>query len=120
MSQQLISRSQDLKKLRDEGYDLEIKFNHLLTKSVPYVNSNKEIRYGTLVSALDIAGDITATPNTHLVYFIGDHPCNQDGTELTKIKHQSENKALDQDLIVNHSFSSKPVGGRYKDYYDKM
>ena len=39
MSQRPISRSRDLKRLRDEGYDLEIRSGYLLAKDVPYVNS---------------------------------------------------------------------------------
>src|SRR5262249_18693651 len=34
-------------------------------------------------------------------------------------KHQSARTSLDHDLVVQHSFSSKPNGG-YKDYYEKM
>jgi uncharacterized protein DUF6791/ThiF family protein len=119
MSRQLISHSVDLRRLRDEGYDVEIKSGHLLINSVPYVNSNKEIKFGILVSELNLAGDVTTTPNTHVVYFVGDHPCNKYGSEIAKIKHQSAQTFLDHDLVVQHSFSSKPNGG-YKDYYEKM
>ena len=118
MSQQLISRSPDLKRLRDDGFDIEIRANYLLM-NVPYVNSAKEIKRGILVSELTLAGDVTAAPSTHVVDFAGEHPCDADGSEIAKIKHQSIQKQLDKDLAVQHSFSSKPPGG-YKDYYDKM
>ncbi|MCK9195431.1 MAG: ThiF family adenylyltransferase [Syntrophales bacterium] len=120
MSQQLINRSNDLKRLRDEGYDVVVKVNHLLVKNVPYVNSNKEIKFGVLVSDLSLAGDVTITPRNHVAYFAGEHPCNRDGSELAKIKHQSQRQELDRDLVIDHSFSSKPVTGAYKDYHDKM
>jgi hypothetical protein len=116
MSQQLINRSPDLKRLRDEGYDIEVRSNHLLIKRVPYVNSKKEVKYGTLVSGLSLAGDVTTKPDTHVVQFAGDHPCNKDGSEIAKIKHQSVQKLVDSGLEVQHSFSSKPEGG-YRDYY---
>lgn len=119
MLQQLINHSNDLKHLRDEGYDVEIKSNYLLIRHVPYVNSAKEIRFGTLVAELTLAGDLTTKPHTHVAYFIGEHPCNKDGSKMVKIQHQSMEKTLDRDLVVHHSFSSKPSGG-YKDYYDKM
>jgi hypothetical protein len=119
MSHKLISRSHDLKQLRDEGYDIEVKSNFLLIKNVPYVNKKKEIKLGILVSELSLAGDATTRPNTHVAHFVGDYPCNKDGTEIFKIKHQSETKTLDKDLVVNHSFSTKPRGG-YKDYYEKI
>lgn len=119
MSQQLINRSRDLKRLRDEGYDVQVRSNLLLIKHVPYVNANKEINFGILVSELSLAGDVTTKPRTHVVYFVGDFPCNKDGSEIVKIKHSSEQKSLDRDLIVHHSFSSKPTEG-YEDYYEKM
>lgn len=119
MSQQLINRSPDLKRLRDEGYDVEVRSNYLLIKNIPYVNSNREIKFGVLVSELSLAGDVTTTPSTHVVYFAGNYPCNKDGSEIDQIKHQSQQTRLDQDIVVDHSFSSKPGGG-YKDYYVKM
>jgi len=119
MSQQLINHSNDLKRLRDEGYDVEVKSNYLLIKHVPYVDSAKEIQLGTLVSELSLAGNVTTKPHTHVAYFIGKHPCNKDGSKMVKIQHQSVEKLLDRDLKVQHSFSSKPNGG-YKNYYDKM
>jgi hypothetical protein len=121
MSQQLISHSPDLKQLRDEGYDIEVRSSYLLIKNVPYVNSNKQIKFGTLVSELNLAGDKATIPNTHVALFEGDYPCYKDGSEIRQIKHQSENKSIDKDLVVNHSFSSKPkLTGAYKDYYEKM
>lgn len=119
MSQQLINRSPDLKRLRDEGYDVEVKSGHLLVKHLPYVNSSKEIKFGTLVSTLSLAGDVTTKPDTHVAYFSGDHPCHRDGSEIDKIKHQSSQQQLAGDLVVNHSFSSKPSAG-YENYYEKM
>ncbi len=119
MSQQLINHSPDLKRLRDEGYDVQIRSKYLIINHIPYVNSNQEVKLGMLVSELSLAGDVTIRPSTHVVYFAGDYPCNKDGTEIDRIKHQSQQQSLDHDLVVQHSFSSKPNQG-YSDYYDKM
>lgn len=119
MSQQLISRSPDLKRLRDEGYDIEIRSKFLLLKNVPYVNSRKEIELGTIVSELTIANNIAAKPQNHVAYFIGNCPCNKDGSQIIQ-RNQSMDQKLDEGLIVNHMFSSKPISGKYENYYDKM
>lgn len=119
MSQQLISLSPDLKRLRDEGYDIEVRSNFLLIKNVPYVNSKKEIELGTLVSELNLAGETTTKPNTHVAYFAGNCPCNKDGSEI-KQKNQSGDQTLDKGLVVNHLFSSKPTSGGYQNYYEKV
>src|ERR1700674_168474 len=108
MSQRPISRSADLKKLRDEGYDLEIRSGCLLVKDVPYVNSRKEVKRGILVMKLVLAGDETTRPDDHVAHFSGEHPCNEDGTEIAKIKHGSNTHSLAEGVEVNHSFSAKP------------
>lgn len=119
MSHELISRSPDLKHLQDEGYNLEIKSGYLLVKDVPYVNSNKEVKYGTLVSKLDLAGNVTKRPDNHVVNFIGDHPCESNGSPIERIRHGSQQTALAEGIVVNHSFSAKPPNG-YENYYHKM
>ncbi|MGD0168502.1 MAG: ThiF family adenylyltransferase [Smithella sp.] len=120
MSYTPISHSPDLKRLRDEGYDIEVKSGHLLVKDVPYVNSNKEVKRGILVSVLTLAGDVTARPDNHVIYFIGEHPCNQDGSEINQIKNSSCRTTLGENIIVDHTFSAKPICGYHEDYYDKV
>ena len=121
MSQRPINRSADLKRLRDEGYDLEIRSGCLLVKDVPYVNSNKEVKRGILVIKLVLAGDQTGRPDTHVAYFSGDHPCNEDGSEIAKIKHGSNAHSLAEGVAVNHSFSAKPKpADAYPDYYAQV
>jgi hypothetical protein len=122
MSQQLINRSSDLKQLRNEGYDIEVRLGHLLVKSVPYVNSKGEVRRGTLVAPLgDVSGDVTHQPSEHTVYFIGDHPCRPDGALIEQIKCSSETTTLARGIVVNHRFSARPKpDGKYRDYHHKM
>jgi hypothetical protein len=120
MSRQLIDRSPDLRLLRDEGYDIEIRQGHLLVKSVPYVNAQREVRRGTIVSPLDMNGDVTARPGEHTAWFVGEHPCRSDGSVIEQIRHSSENKSLARGVDVNHMFSAKPKEGYYRDYHHKM
>ncbi len=121
MSAQLISHSRDLKALLDDGYEVEIKAGHLVIHNVPYLNAEKQVKRGKLVAVLDVAGEATMTPKTHVALFAGEHPCDKDGRELVKIEHQSARKEICEGLAVDHSFSCKPAGGNgYKDYYEKM
>lgn len=118
MSQKQVNLSPDLRRLRDEGFDIEVRLNHLLVKT-PYVNANREVKLGILVSELSLAGDVTIKPGTHVAHFVGEHPCNKDGSEIAQIKHGSGETKLDSDLVVQHSFSNKPKDG-YTDFYHKM
>ena len=121
MSQRPISRSADLKKLREEGYDLEIRSGCLLVKDVPYVNSLKEVKRGILVMKLVLADDETVRPDDHIAYFDGDHPCWEDGAEIAKIKHGSGDRSLAEGVAIRHSFSAKPKPlDFYPDYYAKV
>lgn len=119
MSQRRINHSADLKRLRDEGYYIEILGGLLLLREVPYVNTQRQVRTGTLISSLAMAGDVTCPPDTHVVYFDGEFPCNPDGTRIHQITHSSNHIDLCHGVTAKHSFSSKPSNG-YKDYYDKM
>jgi hypothetical protein len=120
VSQKLINHSPDLKQLKDEGYAVELKHGFVLVHDVPYVNAQKEVRFGTLVSNLNLAGDITTTPDTHVIHFIGERPCNRDGSFITAIEHENSiNRKLAEGVIVNHSLSNRPDGG-YANYYLKF
>jgi len=119
MSQQLINRSPDLKRLRDEGYEVEVRAGYLMIHNVPYVNSRREIARGALVSELTLSGDKTRKPDNHLALFTGDYPCNQDGSKITQIEHQAINSKIGDNLVARFSFSNKPPEG-YPDYYQKM
>lgn len=120
MLQQLISHSPDLKRLQDEGYELEIKGGYLLIYQIPYVTNQREVKRGVLVSELSLANCSTTTnPSTHVINFIGEFPCNNDGSIINAIQHGSHNQDLGNGIIINHSFSNKPQNG-YPNYYEKV
>ncbi|MGF6241855.1 MULTISPECIES: ThiF family adenylyltransferase [Paraburkholderia] len=121
MSLRLIALNQDLRRLRDEGYELEIRSGYLLVHSIPYVNSRREVCLGVLVSEMNMASpDVLDRPNTHQIYFVGEHPCNPDGSELVQIKNGTKTYQLADNLVANHYFSNKPKSGAYENYYEKV
>lgn len=120
MSHQPVSPSHDIIRLRNEGYEVEIRGTHLLVSHVPCVNAARQIEFGTLVSTLALAGDTIAKPDTHVVHFAGPHPCHKDGSLMAQIQHTSQTQTLADGIVVNHSFSNKPPNGCYPDYYEKM
>ena len=119
MSRELFSLNPDLARLRSEGYFVRIQGSLLVMREVPYVDAQRRVRTGTLVSPLDLAGDRTRKPENHVIHWDGDFPCNADGTPLPAISHQSPNTDLGHGLTARHSFSNKPPEG-YADYYAKM
>lgn len=119
MSNKLINRSIDLKRLRDEGYEIEVRGGHLIVHHIPYVNSNREVKIGKLISTLLMSNEVTLKPDSHVINFMGEHPCNNDGSIITSIQHVVVNQQLFNDIILNHSFSNRPPNG-YDNYYDKV
>ena len=120
MSHELFNLNPDLARLRTEGYFVRIQGNLLVMREVPYVDAQRRVRTGTLLCSLDLAGDRTRKPETHVIQWDGDFPCNADGTPLPGIAHASPNKDLGYGLTARHSFSSKPDQNGYPDYYAKM
>src|ERR1700735_503349 len=122
MSQKPISRSADLTRLRNEGYNLEIRSDHLLVSDVPYVAAGRIVKRGTLVMPLKLAGDVTVKPENHVAHFIGEFPCRADGTEITTIGNPGNGRTkLGEGVEIDHTFSAKPMpSGFYENYYDKV
>ena len=124
MSAALTSRDPYLKRLVDEGFELELRETILLVHSVPYVREDQSLARGILVCvlSLDTAG-LTSCPQTdHTIYFIGGSPCNRDGSLMTSIIHNSNKATVGDGIEVNHYFSSKPETPPhlYDNIYDKV
>ncbi|MFP2959185.1 ThiF family adenylyltransferase [Myxococcus sp. 1LA] len=119
MSPRPFSHSPDLKRLREEGYFMQIRGGFLVMREVPYVDAQRQVRTGALISSLTLAGDVTCPPETHVVFFDGSFPCQADGTPIIGIRHVDGEQNLGSGVTAMHSFSSKPGKG-YSDYYEKM
>jgi hypothetical protein len=120
MSQQLINHSPDLKRLRDEGYEIEVRGGYLLIHHIPYVNHDKKIAFGTLVSTLTMRSNIhTAKPDNHVIHFVGENPCEISGEIITSIQHNNTKQVFNNQITIDRSFSNKPIHG-YSDYYEKV
>jgi len=119
MSLEPFARSLDLQRLREEGYAVSIRGGLLVMRDIPYVDAQCCVRRGVLISSLTMAGDETQRPDTHVVHFDGDFPCQADGTRIAEIAHQTAHQDLGSGVTAEHSFSSKPPEG-YADYYIKM
>ncbi len=120
MSQQLINHSPDLKRLRDEGYEIEVSGGFLLIHHIPYLNNKGKILFGTLVSTLTIVNNsTTGVPDNHVIHFIGENPCNNEGRIISSIQHGVASVKMSDSITINFSFSNKPPAG-YRNYYEKI
>jgi hypothetical protein len=121
MSHKLIDLNDDLRRLRDEGYNVDIDSGHLVVWDVPYVNAAREVRRGTLVTPLTLNGDQTIRPSDHTIKFAGEYPCASNGEPIAGIRQGGGAVAKISDRItVQHSFSSKPQRGHFENFYEKI
>jgi hypothetical protein len=119
MSSSLISRSPDLLRLQNEGYELEANGGYLLVHNVPYVNARLEICRGTLASVLPDAGGRAGPPVDHTVLFAGEFPCHTNGAEIDALRHGISREVLKPGLQASFSFSNK-AETTDQDFYTKM
>lgn len=121
MSAPRTSRSPDLRRLVNDGYDVAIVGGFLVLRDVPYVDRYRQVRRGQIVSRLDLAGDRTVAPRDHQVWFAGALPCDGQGRPLVNMVHaQHQPRDLGGGLRVDHWLCSRPLGREFIDYHEKM
>lgn len=115
----LVSRSPDLTKLIEEGYDIEVRDTNLLVHHVPYANSAGEVEYGILVSELSTNAERTIAPGRHEVWVAGGVPHDHEGNPIAIIADQNE---LDygNGLVACCRLSGKPHNRMPVDYHEKI
>ena len=86
MSQELISRREDLKRLVEDGYEIEVRSGYLVLHRVPYVTSERTVRYGQLICPLSETGP----PQDHTMYFAGEYPCDDQGMPIEALRNSSQ------------------------------
>jgi hypothetical protein len=121
MSQALINRSPDLMKLQNEEYYIEVCDGYLSIHHIPYLNKKKEVKSGLLVMSLTMAGNIATKPSDHTAFFVGEQPCNIDGSFVPSLVNSPMKQRLYADIVSDFYLSCYPDGRNgYSDYYDKV
>jgi molybdopterin/thiamine biosynthesis adenylyltransferase len=120
MSSELINHSDDLRRLRDEGYHIQIRGAYLVVYEIPYVNVDRNVLRGTLISKLNLSGNTTLRPDEHQIYFAGQYPCHADGSQMTELVNQAVATKIDDSITAQFMFSRKPDSGSYVDYFEKI
>lgn len=118
MSAVAISLNSDLRRLQDEGYELEIRDGYAIIRNVPYLDSSRTVQRGTLVSPIRMIGDRVKYDGNHIIYFCGTKPYHKSGVPMEAVYNSDCQKTL-AGVPVQMMFSNKPTNG-YKDYYEKF
>lgn len=126
MLEALISHSQDLQQLQASDFAMEVCDGWLIIHHIPYLNSAKEIKDGTLLMKLSITGNHTIKPQDHTAYWIGEWPCDLSGAQLKGLVNGPNKTTLCQGYISDYYFSCHaessdfPPDGSYPNYAAKV
>src|SRR3954453_11177022 len=122
MSQQPIARSEDLRRLRAEGFSVRVAGGKLAVDDIPFVDRERVVHDdGALVMPLTLSGETTAVPEEHTAHFVGGVPCDTEGHPLEKIINNIGDVDLGNGLVASCLFSAKPLGKNgYANYHEKV
>ncbi len=91
----------------------------LVVHPVPFLDAQGQVGIGALICDLDLSGDRTAKPRSHVAYFAGGTPHDTGGRRLAGIIN-SDRRESKGGRTTSHRLSSKPARRGYDDYYAKM
>lgn len=107
--------------LLEQGYEVVIRNAHLLVLNIPYVDSTKTVRRGTIVCNLGTTIPPLGMPPHHQAWFVGHIPCYADGQEMEALISQRGVIPIWEGFNACVYFSNKPNGiTQFATYADKM
>lgn len=124
MFRKLVSHNDDIRRLVEKGYAVAFANSCLIVRDIPYLDSERKLQFGVIVSKLVFVDQERVMQDDHQVYFAGTQPYNLDGTQIPNLGGGPYQLPLGEscaDVVVQRSFSNKPVsGGKFVDLFDKI
>jgi hypothetical protein len=121
MSEKPTVRDPALQRLIDEGYEVEVRQQHLLVYAVPYAAVDRIVKRATIICTFIENAGTVLPPDNHQVWFTGEFPCLANGSQISQIVSESNRQELFKDCWIRHRFSNKPEGvSNFTDHYSKI
>jgi len=125
--QKLVSHNEDIKRLVEKGYAVGFDSNYMIVRDIPYLNAERQERWGAIVTKLVFTDQNSVAQEDHQIFFAGSHPHQTDGTQIANLGGGQTSLALSEaaaDVVVQRSFSNKPrVNGQlvgFNNFFDKI
>jgi hypothetical protein len=116
----IASNNDDIRRLIDKGYAVSLDSSCLVVRDIPYVDAQKNLHIGAIVSKLIVIDTVHVKLEDHQIFFCGSHPSELDGTPIKNMGGGPVVYPLQSsDLVVQRSFSNKPAEG-FIDLYEKI
>ena len=122
MLQTLASHNDDIRRLLERGYAVTFDSNYLVVRDIPYLNAEKELCWGAIVTLLEFIDGTRVKQQNHQVSFAGGSPHGLDGRPIPNLgdtPHAISLSSAEPCVIVQRQFSNKPNNG-YVDFFDKI
>ena len=116
----LVSHNDDIRHLYEKGYALSLDGGYLVIRDIPYLDEQKKLQTGAIVSNLIYVDDKNVRQEDHQIFFCGSHPCQLDGNHIQNLGGGVTSLQLaSTDIRVQRSFSNKPPQG-FNDLFEKI
>lgn len=124
MFQKLVSHNNDIRRLVEKGYAVAFDSNCMMLRDIPYLNGQKELQIGAIVTKLEFVDKERVTQDNHQIFFSGSTPHNIDGKPIPNLGDSPATLVLSEaccDVVVQRSFSNKPKpNGKFGDFFEKI
>jgi len=124
MLQILVNHNDDIRRLVEKGYAVAFDSNYMLIRDIPYLDGQRELQNGAIVTKLIFIDQERVTQDDHQIFFAGSIPHNLDGTPIPNLGGGPTPLSLSEacsDVVVQRSFSNKPKDrGGFKDFFEKI
>ena len=124
MFPQLVSHNDDIRRLVEKGYAVAFDSNYLLVRDIPYLDNERKLQIGAIVTKFIDAGNDRITLDDHQIFFAGTAPHGLDGNPIPNLGGGTTSLTLtdaSKDVTVQRSFSNKPKeAGKFDDFFHKI
>jgi hypothetical protein len=110
--------------LVEKGYAVAYDSGYLVIRDVPYLDSQKQLQWGAIVTKLVFIDNERVTLEDHQIFFAGSIPHGLDGAPIPNLGGGEARLALTEassDVMVQRRFSNKPKSaGKFADHFEKI
>jgi hypothetical protein len=122
--QKLVSHNDDMRRLLEKGYAVGFDSNYLVVRDIPYLDGERKLQVGAIVSKLVFIDQERITQEDHQIFFAGSIPYGLDGQPIPNLGGGPTQLALSEasrDVVVERTFSNRPQAtGAFNDFFEKI
>lgn len=118
---ELANHNDDIRRLLEKGYALRYDSGYLVVRDIPYLDAQKALQVGAIVTKLVFIDKVRVQQQDHQVFFAGSAPHGLDGQPVPNLGGGAASLPLSKtDVVVERSFSNKPPPGHFPDFFAKI